>query len=338
MPGVVVAVIALVATLNSASSASAPTLTPMSAKQLLVAVQQSRVQAFSGTVVERTDLGLPELPGTGSTASLSWQDFLTGTHSFRVWADGPQKQRAALIGQLSEADVVHNGKDVWTYTSSTNTVSHHVLTTADHRRPVGTAPDLTPSAAAQRALDAITPSTKVTVDTAQKVAGRDAYTLDVAPRDSRSTVRRIAIAIDAQKFVPLRVQVFGSSSSPAFSLGFSDVSFSRPAASTFTFRPPAGASVESNPVTTPTRHDVRHGTTARPQQPSVVGTGWTAVLELHGAQGLGGRTLQEATTPAAHGARLLKTALVNALFLPDGRVFAGAVTPAALQQIAATAR
>jgi hypothetical protein len=60
------------------------------------------------------------------------------------------------------------------------------------------------------------------------------------------------------------------------------------------------------------------------------------VLELHGTVGLGSGMLQDATTSIGGGARLLHTALVNAVFLPDGRTFVGAVTPAALEHVAAT--
>ena len=52
---------------------------------------------------------------------------------------------------------------------------------------------------------------------------------------------------------------------------------------------------------------------------------------------LGGASLREVTTPVGTGgARLLHTALVNALLMPDGRVFVGAVQPAMLEHAAAT--
>ena len=46
--------------------------------------------------------------------------------------------------------------------------------------------------------------------------------------------------------------------------------------------------------------------------------------------------LTELSTPiGSAGARLVHTALVNALILADGRVFVGAVSPAQLEQTAA---
>ncbi len=352
-PVIMAGVIALVVAMTGASSASTPKLTPRSAKQLIVAVQGSSVRAFSGTVTESTDLGLPSLPGDRQAASLSWQTFLTGTHSVRVWVDGPDKQRLALIGELTEAEVVHNGRDVWTYTSHTNSVSHTVLPMHSGNASRGSTTDTapTPSAVADRLLKAITPSTAVTVDRPRTVAGRPAYILSLAPRDARSTIRKATIAIDAATSVPLRVQIFGSGSSPAISLGFSHISYHRPSAATFTFHAPKGATTSSNPLTAP-RHryhgDHARGPATRPAgapagrpaerpaaKPSVIGTGWVSVLEVHDLQSIGGGMLSEATTSLSGGARLLHTALLNAVFLPDGRTFVGAVKPAALERIAA---
>jgi hypothetical protein len=188
------------------------------------------------------------------------------------------------------------------------------------------------------------------VTTAQTVAGRAAYVLSISPRDARSTVRKATIAIDARRFVPLRVQVFGRGSSPALSIGFSDISFARPSAGVFAFHVPKGATIDTNPLSDSRHHrwDGRRehgthpasapdsGTGHRGAKPKVIGTGWTSVLEVRGGQSLGGGMLQDATTSIGGGARLLHTALLNAVFLPDGRTFVGAVTPAALEHIAAT--
>jgi len=352
VPAIVSVVVVLLGVLSGRSSASTPNLPKMSAKALIVAVQHSTTQAFSGTIDETTNLGLPSLPGEAGSASLSWTTFLSGSHSVRVWADGPDRQRLALVGELSEAEVVHNGRDLWTYTSHTNTASHTLLP-AGSRDPAsrGTSPDAadpTPSAVADRLLAAITPTTQVRVAKPRTVAGRSAYVLSLAPRDHRSTVREATIAIDARRFVPLRVQVFGSGSAPALSIGFSDVSFSRPAAGVFAFRLPKGATIEKNPLTD-LRHERYHHhadghapmPVTRPvhsdAKPAVIGSGWTSVVELRGGQQvLGGGMVQDATTDIGGGVRLLHTALLNVVFLPDGRSFVGAVQPAALEHIAAT--
>jgi outer membrane lipoprotein-sorting protein len=343
--GVIAGAVALSGT--SASGAT-PHLPAKSAAQLLTAVQTGTATSFSGRVSETANLGLPTLPGGHSPASLSWQTFLSGTHTARVWADGPDKQRIALVGELSEADVVHRGTNLWTYTSDTNTVTHSTVPARGGADATPSAADVTPSAVAARVLKTVSPTTSVTVDTARRVAGRNAYTLVLAPRDARSTVRKVTISIDAKKFVPLRVQVFGKGSAPAFSTGFTSISYGRPAASTFAFVAPKGATTSTDPLgvrSTHGRHHDRPSSSASStprtttSKPAVIGTGWTSVVELPSTAGasLGGSTVRDLTSAVGtSGNRLLHTALVNAVILPDGRAFVGAVSPALLERIAAT--
>jgi hypothetical protein len=69
----------------------------------------------------------------------------------------------------------------------------------------------------------------------------------------------------------------------------------------------------------------------------MIGSGWTAVFELANGADAMPYVLQRMTTDVGNsGERLLHTALVNAVILPDGRVFVGAVTPALLEHVAAT--
>jgi hypothetical protein len=204
----------------------------------------------------------------------------------------------------------------------------------------------TPAEVAAEALHAVTPSTAVSVDASRMVAGRAAYTLMLRPRDTRSTVRAVTIAIDAHTFVPLQVQVFGAGSAPAFEIGFTSISFSTPPDSMFTFRRPAGSVMSTDPLgSRGTADGDRHrAAPARPKHsaaPKLIGSGWTSVLELRGAAvaGQASGLLGELTTRVGNsGARLLHTALVNAVLLPDGRVFVGAVQPTVLEHIAATTR
>ena len=344
------AVVASALLTSTAHSSPHPTLPPRTAAQLLVEVQSSENTNLSGTIVETTRFGLPSLPDAGGGASLSWQSLITGTHTAQVWMAGPQKQRVALKGTLSESDVIHNGQDLWTYTSDSNEVSHTVLARdAAGKPPAGTIPDArasTPTAAARAALQAISPTTAVTVDSTQRVAGRKAYTLVLKPRDTRSTVSRITIAIDSTHFVPLRVQVFGTGSTPAFETGFiGTVSFAIPKASVFNFHPPAGATVAQNPF------GPQHGGGARKEgepggthplatdsPPKVIGTGWTSIVEFPSGlpTGSAGSLIDRLTTPVgASGNKLLTTSLLNVLFMKDGRVFLGPVRPTLLEITAA---
>lgn len=374
VPIVVAGGVAAAVGLSTATASSAtPTLPKRSAAQLVVAVQTRAATSFSGSLREVTNLGLPSLPAAQSSASLTWQSFLTGSHNARVWAAGPDRQRIALTGELSEADVVHNGRNVWSYTSATNTVTHAVLPARTSAEPKPNAAGETPAVVAAQLLKAVNPSTSVTVATSETVAGRPAYTLVLRPRDTRSTVHQVRIAVDAKKFVPLRVQVFGASSAPAFEIGFTSISFTRPAPSVFAFHVPAGAKVSNDPLGTRDgggrHHDGRHDSgkhdasthqsaTHDPTvstldrrshvaaSPKVIGSGWTSVVELSGAMssqhsgigiGIGSGMLGHLSTPiGTAGHRLVHTSLVNAVLLPDGRAFVGAVSPQLLEHIAAT--
>jgi hypothetical protein len=170
--------------------------------------------------------------------------------------------------------------------------------------------------------------------------------LVIAPRDARSTIRKITIAVDSAHFVPLQVEVFGASSTAAIKVGFTDISFATPSASTFHFKAPAGATVTKNPFEggPGEHHSVGMAPVAgrRPSlaaRPRVIGSGWTSVLEVHNAAELAassGMISQLTTKLGNSGARLFHTALVNAVLLPDGRGFVGALRPAALAHIAAT--
>ncbi len=330
---------------GSASAGAHPVLPAMGAAELLAGVQTSDTQALSGTVVETVRLGLPELPGSGSSASLDWRSLLTGSHTARVWVDGPDRQRLALVGELAESDVVHSGRDLWTYASDTREVTHAALPEPPAPGAAPAAPEaapLTPQAAAQQALAAVDPSTAVTVDPTQVVADRSAYTLVLTPRETPagSTVRRVAIAVDSRTHVPLRVQVFGAGADAAFETGFTDVSFDRPAASVFRFTPPKGSAVTERALGAHAAPDAAPDVAAPDAAPTgagptTVGTGWTSVLVLPaGSAPAAGSVLDQLTTTLPSGDRLVRTALVSALLTRDGRVLVGAVTPDLLQQAA----
>jgi len=344
--GVAVAVAAAVAVPSIASGADAPRLPARSAAQLLAAVEQTDVQALSGTVVSTARLGLPALPSASTSGgSADALGMLTGSHTLRVWVDGDQRQRLALLDSQAETDVVHSGRQLWTFASATGAVSHTSLPAERAgERPAAPEAALTPQQAAEKALAAIDPSTAVTVDRTAKVAGRSAYQLVLTPRDASSLVGSVRIAIDSATSLPLRLQVWqrgvGLSGLPAYQVGFSDLSLSTPAASTFAFTPPRGSTVTEHTLdgTTPGEHlgTAPRGTASYvPEQPTVVGSGWSAVAVVRGLDltGKTGSTLQEASTPVAGGGRLVTSALVSVL-VRGSTAYIGAVTPQRLQQVA----
>jgi outer membrane lipoprotein-sorting protein len=361
-PAVGLAVVAAAVGIPIVASAS-PSLPHKTAAQLLVDVAKSGETPLSGTVVETARLGLPALPDIGGTA-ISPASLVAGSHTARVWYDGGAKARIALVGNLAETDLVRNGRDAWLWTSGQNTAQHWRLpahaadktASSSQSSPTPSAAESgTPQQAARQALAAVSPTTKVTVDGTASVAGRSAYELVIAPRDSRSLVGDVRIAVDAKTSVPLRVQIHarGATGRPAFETTFTSVSFSKPSASVFRFSPPPGARVTTSNVAPSNAKDTAR-TADHGSSPKVIGKGWTAVVALSGVSlpaGPGGgerhhgstaadqlSALTRAMTPvsgAFGSGHLLRTKLVTVLLLDDGRAFVGAVSPAFLEQAAA---
>ncbi|MCX4989174.1 MULTISPECIES: DUF2092 domain-containing protein [unclassified Streptomyces] len=302
-------------------------------------------------------------------------ELASGTHTLRVAADGPDKGKVSLLEGAAEYSVIHNGKDVWGYDSKSNEVYH--ATSAESGGAEEKAPrdvPATPKGLADEALKAVDETTSVTVDGTAHVAGRDAYRLVIKPRQSGSTVGAISIAVDARTGLPLKFTLTPASGGAAVvDAGFTRVDFSKPAASTFAFTPPKGAKVtegdEHEGVKGDTPKDLRGDTwkgaeKARPgagEGPAggldglkTIGEGWNSIAVFEtGGQGLptgaSGSTgnsdvdgflnsLGDHVTGKFGSGTVFSTRLVNALITDDGKVYAGAVTKAALVKAANAAQ
>ncbi len=330
-----------------------PNLPAQSAAQLLASISQGKVAGFSGTVVEKASLGLPDLPSLSSSGSSSnsMLGLLTGSHTSRVWYGGVSKQRFALLDSLGEQDVFRNGTDLWQWDSSTHTATHTTLPKDAGTPEPSTPATMTPTEAAQQALAAIDPTTIVTTDRSATVAGRATYTLVLQPRSAQSTVGSVRISLDGKTRVPLSVQVIArGASSPAFDVSFTRVDFGVPDDSNFTFHPAAGVTVKqaaSPSVGAPAPRQAALG-----DHVTSIGTGWTTVAKLTGVGSLTTPTAGAkdssgsaevsavlAGLPEVSGSwgkgKLFRSALVNALLTDDGRAFVGAVQPDVLYQAAA---
>jgi hypothetical protein len=145
----------------------------------------------------------------------------------------------------------------------------------------------------------------VSVEANVMVAGEPSYQLVLAPRDDRSLVGKVTIAVDAKYGVPLRVQVFAKhSASPAFQFGYTAIQFVAPASANYDFTPPASASL--NVVNA----SGGSGTSAGGKQsaPSGFGSygkGWLTVAELPQQdlmQGIGAGGLKSSGSAAPTGA------------------------------------
>ncbi|MGW5133247.1 LolA family protein [Streptomyces sp. NPDC004135] len=377
--GVAAATIGLVPALADSGDPDLPKIT---AQQLIQKIAESDVEQLSGTVKVSTDLGLPNLGGlesglmsgaagggeSGSSAdpTAKLTELATGTHTLRVAADGPDRQKLSLLENAAEYSIVHNGKDVWAYDSKSNEVYHGTASDSPERGK-DRQPPTTPKDFAEEALKAVDDTTSVTVDGTAQVAGRDAYKLLVEPRQSGSTVGAITVAVDAETGTPLKFTLTPASGGAAVvDVGFTQVSFARPAASTFDFTPPKGAKVteekdagkdfgkefgkdfdkagkgEARRHAPEAGKDLGEG----PDGMKTIGEGWNAIATFDtGGEGVpsgeaagqfGGflDSLGDKVTGKFGSGTVFSTRLINALVTDDGKVYVGAVTKDALVKAA----
>ncbi|MFF4760657.1 outer membrane lipoprotein carrier protein LolA [Streptomyces sp. NPDC001292] len=376
--GVAAATIGLVPALAASGDPDLPKIT---AQQLIEKIAESDVQQLSGTVKISTDLGLPNLGGLesglasgaarggdGSSADPTSKlpELASGTHTLRVAADGEDRQKVSLIENAAEYSLIHNGKDVWGYDSKSNEVFHG--TAADggnkHRDEV----PATPKDFADEALKSVDDTTSVKVDGTAQVAGRDAYKLVIQPKHaSGTTVGAISIAVDAKTGMPLKFTLTPASGGAAVvDAGFTQISFARPAASTFDFTPPKGAKVteEKDAGKDTGKGAERKGGQGRQfhepgasekglaeNGPKVLGKGWNSIAvfdsgnkggipsssgkgDLSGFLG----SLGDQVSGKFGKGTVFSTRLVNALITDDGKVYVGAVTKDTLVKAANAGR
>ncbi|MHA7209716.1 LolA family protein [Arthrobacter sp. MDT1-65] len=381
--GIVPVVIVTAAVSGSAVAEAQPQLPAKTAQELLEFVATSTDDAYSGTVEQSSDLGLPDIgmatpPGRTSSSdpTSTALELLTADHTAQVYVDGTEKARVQVLDQLAQRDVVINGNDAWYYDSESNEATHAALPDKDAvkadleaklQEKAAEHPELldlprTPAEVAEVFLARIDPSTEVTVEGTSRVAGRSAYELVLTPEDDATLIGTISVSVDSETGVPLNVTVLAKGQEEAaFSAGFSAVDFSTPDADVFAFTPPAGATVTEAPTADELKAEVEAGKdlaqapAEAPQQPTVIGEGWSTIVELPAgtaaklglgsaagdAAGMGdimeikpgmdpeevagAQALLEQALTDVEGGKALQTSLVSVLVTDDGRILAGAV-------------
>ncbi|PPF87278.1 hypothetical protein C5B96_04405 [Subtercola sp. Z020] len=384
--GVVVAGVAAAVPLAANADPGLPSKTP---QEVVALAANSSVTAFSGTVEQTSDLGLPSLPGgvgsgssgsgssgsgaggsgdAASDAASSALELLTGTHTARVFVDGPDNLRLQVLDQLAERDVIRQGDSLWLYDSQKQTALHATATGTGSSAPdaLPTAPGetATPEQVASKLLSALDPSTDVSVGGDVTVAGRSAYDLVLTPQATDTLVGAVSIAVDSETGLPLRVEVTAKGAGdPAFTTSFSQLTLAKPSSDLFSFTPPEGTAVTEKSVDVAAAADraaaarAAHASGAAAasgagdatgsdstgsdaaHRPVVTGSGWSSIVELPAGSDSAALTsspLLSQLTTAVDGGRVLSTSLLNVFVTDDGRVFAGAV-PAGSLEAAATA-
>lgn len=333
-----------------------------SPQQLLMDVAQAKVDTLSGTIVQKSALGLPALPNVGE-GSDNLSSLVSGNHTLRVWYDTPNHVRASLLGTNGESDVIRNGQDLWVWNSEQKSATHTKLTAEaakaqagrDGKVPSGLLPSGVPSGSSMptdlngmtsQLLSTLGTTTDVSTNGTATVAGRSAYELVLTPKDTASRVRDIRIAVDGERHIPTRIQIYArGSQAPAFEAAFTSLSFGKPSSAEFSFKPPAGTKVTEGDQKSSEHPDAKKPDTSGTEHTKVIGTGWTSVFAATDVKTSSGdaKSDQQFTTfvnslPKVSGAwgsgHLLQSKLFSVLLTDDGRVFAGAVDPSALYSAA----
>jgi outer membrane lipoprotein-sorting protein len=237
---------------------------------------------MTGTVVETASLGLPQLPQTGNPASMV--SLLTGSHTMKVYYQDSNHFRLAIPQPSSETDVIADGSKLWLWQSSSDSVTEFVPPAdkgnVKHSAPKLPQTPLTPQQAANQVLAAVGKTTLVSVQANVMVAGEPSYQLVLAPKDQRSLVGRVVIAVDGKYGVPLRVQLYAKgASSPAFQVGYTALQWIAPAPANFSFTPPKGASVD---VVNLAKEEGKSGSGSKPGTSGfgTYGKSWLSVVAL----------------------------------------------------------
>ncbi|MEU8818463.1 sigma-E factor regulatory protein RseB domain-containing protein [Actinoplanes sp. NPDC048796] len=336
-----------------------PSLPDRSAAELLVDLQNAKVDGLSGTIVQSADLGLPKIAGlTADSGGADLVNLVAGSNTARVWYAGEDKARLAVMSTLGETDVIRNGTDVWLWQSKAKTATHLTLPAGEDKKPASlpTGIPSTPQDAAEAALDAIDPTTAVSTTGAAKVAGRDAYELVLSPKATESLIGQVRLAIDAEKKIPLRVDVYAKDAvNPAVRVAFQQISFDTPDNQQFAFNPPPGTKVndtDAGKLETELEKEHKAAEARKPggmkppagaEQPRVIGEGWASVVTAKLPKSAGDEAKQLDSVidmlPKVSGSwgsgHLFSGSLFSVLVTDDGRVFAGAVAPETLYKAAA---
>jgi outer membrane lipoprotein-sorting protein len=358
----VVATAGVIAGLQIPAAQASPALPARTPAQLLAALAtDAKLPPLTGTVVESTSLGLPQLPTAGSPTSIA--SLITGSHTVNVYYQDASHFRLSVPTTDSETDIIADGSKGWLWNSTANSVTEFLAPAGRHAAPkMPQVPALTPQQAASQVLKAVGKTTLVSVESNVMVAGDPAYQLVLAPKDHRSLIGKIKIAVDAKYGMPLRVEVFAKkASAPSFQVGYTVLQFTAPAPGNFTFTPPAGATVKVVHLGTGTKPAPGHH--AQPSGFGTYGTGWLSVAEFPQKdlmQGLGtgpavsGPASSGSSGPAsvmggdsqqvlsalvgsakpasgAWGSGTLLTTSLFSVLMTNGEVYVGAVEPSVLE-------
>lgn len=286
-------------------------------------------------------------------------ELIAGTHKIRVYASS-EGTRVQVLDTMSQRDFIVNKDEFWFYdsrkaTAITGTLDMDVNQADVDKAQVDAEAKLAeyaasiqldisnPEAVANYLMERIGETTSVSVGKDHLVAGRTAYQLIAQPNADNSLIESVVISVDSETGMALDVKVYSiEQEEPAMHVGFESISFEVPAASTFNFTPPAGTTVETfeTPEGLEAELKAQRGEKSDQAKPVVIGEGWESVMYLSAIPSevpmelLENELFADLMTSVA-GGRVFSTPVMNVLITDSGEVYAGAVTIAFLQEIAA---
>jgi outer membrane lipoprotein-sorting protein len=280
--------------------------------------------------------------GSGEASQLASSPLLSGA-SGRLWIAKDGRARLELQAERGDTQVLYDGHTLSVYDAASNTLYRYTLpANKDSAPPSGGAAHEIPTVAKiEEAIAKLGEHASVTGATPANIAGQEAYTTRISPKETGSLIGGAELSWDAANGVPLRTAIYSStSSSPVIELTATNISYGPVADSVFDFTPPPNAKVEE--VTIDSKHSA--GDSGGSAQPRVTthGHGVTgiAVIEAKAKSGAG-KVAAPAGLPQVKidgtAATELPTALGTLLsFERSGMryLLVGSVTPAAIEAVA----
>jgi len=203
----------------------------VSAEDLLSRIEAAGDHGYSGYVESLGSLDLPVADRFTDIAALFGE-----RTRLRVWWRDDESWRVDKLLATGETDLVHEGRltTEWSYERD------RAETSIDPQIRLPRSADLTPPAVAERLLRDVD-ADELTRLPARRVAGRDCLGLRLVPGAPQSSIDHVDVWADRETGIPLRVEVYGAESAPAFSSEFREFSDEAPDASEVDFEVPAGA-------------------------------------------------------------------------------------------------
>ncbi|MDP9345177.1 MAG: hypothetical protein M3P44_05575 [Actinomycetota bacterium] len=181
---------------------------------------------------------------------------LTGATG-RLWAAPDGRVRLELQSDRGDAQVVSDGRTATIYDAGTNTAYEIALPAGKPEQDGHQPPTVS---RIQQFLDRLARSADVGGATPSNVAGREAYTVRLAPRHDGGLVGAAQLAWDAANGTPLRAAVYAADNpDPVLELTATHISFGKVADSALTAAVPSGAKVVKVDMGTRTADKSAHG-------------------------------------------------------------------------------